>query len=80
MNWLRSKAAFDRATEEGILVRHEMQWTVNYFRYHAEQWKARKTASKSYGHAVYAARKQAMWLRFATSAVSSFSIVGIHVI
>ncbi|KAF8226529.1 hypothetical protein L208DRAFT_1301470, partial [Tricholoma matsutake] len=31
VNWLRAKAAFDRATEETTLVWHEMKWTASYF-------------------------------------------------
>ena len=80
VNWLRAKAAFDRASEENILVKHEMQWTVNYFRYYSKKWKDRKVSATSYGHIVYAARQEAMWSRFASSAVKSFISVGIAIV
>ncbi|KAF8238613.1 hypothetical protein L208DRAFT_1045311, partial [Tricholoma matsutake] len=77
VNWLRAKAAFDRASEENILVKHEMKWTLNYFQYQARRWEDWKKSAKSYGHIVYAARKEGMWHRFATLAVASFRNVGI---
>jgi hypothetical protein len=79
VNWLRAKAAFDRASEENILVKHEMKWTVNYFRYQARRWEGRKKAATSYGHIVYAARQEGMWHRFTLSAVASFRAVGVEI-
>jgi hypothetical protein len=79
VNWLRAKAAFDRASEENILVKHEMKWTVNFFQYQARQWKERKEAASSYGHILYAARQEGIWHRFASSAVASFLKVGIEI-
>ncbi|KAG1849570.1 hypothetical protein C8R48DRAFT_750224 [Suillus tomentosus] len=38
VNWLRTKALCDRWNEEVILVKHEMQWSVNFFTYKAKQW------------------------------------------
>jgi hypothetical protein len=62
-----------------MLVQHEMQWTVNYFWYQARQWTDRKQAATSYGHVIYAARKEGMWTGFATSAVASFLEVGMNI-
>ncbi|KAF8235109.1 hypothetical protein L208DRAFT_1258690 [Tricholoma matsutake] len=30
VNWLWAKAAFDHASEENILVKHEMKWTASH--------------------------------------------------
>lgn len=79
VNWLRAKAAFDRASEETLLVKHEMQWTVNYFQYHSNQWKEKKLLGISYGHTAYAARQEAMWSRFASSAMRSFISAGVAI-
>ncbi|KAF8231598.1 hypothetical protein L208DRAFT_1276368, partial [Tricholoma matsutake] len=79
VNWLWTNAALDCASEENILVKHEMKWTLNYFQYQARQWKERKKAATSYGHIIYAARQEGMWHQFASSAVASFHNVGIEV-
>jgi len=78
VNWLRAKATFDRANEENVLVMHEMKWTVNYFQYHARWWEERKEAAASYGHKIYAARKEGMWRQFANGAACSFLAVGVE--
>ena len=79
MNWLHAKATFERANEEKILVKHEMKWTVNYFKYQARRWEERKEVTTSYGHRIYAGRKEGMWRGFAQSAVSSFLAVGVEI-
>ena len=79
MNWLRAKATFERANEENILVKHEMNWTVNYFKYQARRWEERKEVAASYGHRIYAGRQEGMWRGFAKSAVSAFLAVGVEI-
>lgn len=73
VNWLRAKATFDRVSEELILVRHEMGWTIRYFQHHAEQWRRRNEEGRSPGHVMYAARQRAMWGQFAIAAKEAFA-------
>lgn len=61
VHFLRARAQKERWTEELLLVRHEMDWTVRYFQHQAEMWKARAIASAAAGPAAYALRKAAMW-------------------
>ncbi|KAF8219057.1 hypothetical protein L208DRAFT_1343970 [Tricholoma matsutake] len=50
VNWLRAKAAFERAMEENTLVQYEMKWTTAYFNHRAAEWRKRKEADYSHGH------------------------------
>ncbi|KAF9471221.1 hypothetical protein BDN70DRAFT_820283 [Pholiota conissans] len=64
VHYLRARATRNRWAEEFRLVRYEMQWTVNYFRYQAEQWNRhfnRATEGRYAGAAAYALRKVGMW-------------------
>jgi hypothetical protein len=79
VNWLRAKATFDRAHEEQVLVRYEMNWTVAYFGHHAVMWKLRKQQASSPGHKMYAARQEAMWRSFMRAARESFMNMGIEI-
>jgi len=38
VNWLRAKACVDRWLEEETLVKHEMEWTVIWFKNQAKLW------------------------------------------
>jgi hypothetical protein len=79
VNWLRAKAAFDRATEENTLVRNEMKWTTAYFKHREMEWKRRKEDVTSLGHKTYAAKQEAMWKESADRARSSFSKMGVNI-
>ncbi|KAG1821442.1 hypothetical protein DFJ58DRAFT_849975 [Suillus subalutaceus] len=41
VNWLKAKARWSRWQEELSLVRHEMGWTINWFKYHEKEWDRR---------------------------------------
>ncbi|KAG1906159.1 uncharacterized protein F5891DRAFT_1125607 [Suillus fuscotomentosus] len=60
VHWLRAKALKDRWVEEILLAQHEMDWTCNFFRYKAEEWKhlgvVAKEAKKE-AHMAYAGRQ-----------------------
>ncbi|KAF8224373.1 hypothetical protein L208DRAFT_1311844 [Tricholoma matsutake] len=77
VNWLRAKAAFERATEENTLVQYEMKWTTAYFNYWAAEWRKRKEADYSHGHKIYAAQQETMWEDFADAARKSFIQLGV---
>jgi hypothetical protein len=79
VNWLRAKAAFERATEEDTLVRYEMRWTTAYFNHRAREWQRRKEGDMSLGHKVYAAKQQAMWKDFADNSRKCFSKLGVQI-
>jgi hypothetical protein len=74
VNWLRAKAAFERATEENTLVRYEMKWTTAYYSHRAAEWRNRKEADFSKGHKIYAAKQEAMWKSFSDTARSSVAV------
>ncbi|KAG1895644.1 uncharacterized protein F5891DRAFT_984083 [Suillus fuscotomentosus] len=78
VNWLRTKALCDRWNEEVILVKHEMQWSVNFFTYKAKQWLSlmdNATYTGLTGHACYAARQCHIYRQLAAHAVESFQKV-----
>ncbi|KAG2056185.1 hypothetical protein BDR06DRAFT_827646, partial [Suillus hirtellus] len=57
VNWLQTKALCDHWNEEVILVKHEMQWSVNFFTYKAKQWLSlmdNATYTGLTGHVCYA--------------------------
>ncbi|KAG1818960.1 hypothetical protein DFJ58DRAFT_850222 [Suillus subalutaceus] len=45
VNWLKAKARWSRWQEELSLVRHEMGWTINWFKYHEKEWDRRGVPS-----------------------------------
>jgi hypothetical protein len=71
VNWLRAKARFKRWEEERNLVRHEMIWTIEYFKHQQQQWDDRreqiaKEKESAAGLACYAAKQVALWKEFAS--------------
>ncbi|KAG1837563.1 hypothetical protein DFJ58DRAFT_846405 [Suillus subalutaceus] len=75
VNWLRTKALCDRWNEEVILVKHEMQWSINFFNHKAKQWLGHKDNAVSTGltgHACYAARQSQIYHQLAAHAADSF--------
>jgi len=55
-----------------------MDWTVRYYMYQSRIWKDRKCIAegmKDMGAAVYAARKDAMWMHMAITAADQFQSV-----
>ncbi|KAG1821433.1 hypothetical protein EV424DRAFT_1346903 [Suillus variegatus] len=78
VNWLRTKALCNRWNEEVILVKHEMQWSVNFFTYKAKQWLSlmdNATSTGLTGHACYAARQCHIYQQLAAHAAESFQKV-----
>lgn len=78
VHWLRSKAKFDRAREQQILVPYEMRWTTAYFRKQAQVWAERKSSLDgsdlgNVGLICYADRQIEMWTSFKTFAATRFS-------
>ncbi|KAG1882456.1 hypothetical protein F4604DRAFT_1879500 [Suillus subluteus] len=75
VNWLRTKVLCDRWNEEVILVKHEMQWSINFFNHKAKQWLGHKDNAASTGltgHACYAARQSQIYHQLAAHAADSF--------
>ncbi|KAG1894778.1 uncharacterized protein F5891DRAFT_984797 [Suillus fuscotomentosus] len=78
VNWLRTKALCDCWNEEVILVKHEMQWSVNFFTYKAKQWLSLMDNATYTGltrHACYAARQCHIYQQLAAHAAESFQKV-----
>ncbi|OJA21105.1 hypothetical protein AZE42_09906 [Rhizopogon vesiculosus] len=49
VNWLQMKALCDCWNEEIILIKHEMQWSINFFNHKAKQWLDRQVILYSDG-------------------------------
>src|SRR6202041_46615 len=70
VNWLRAKARFKRWEEEHNLVRHEMVWTVKYFKNMQWEWEGRRNRVNenregATGLTAYAAKQTSLWAKFA---------------
>jgi hypothetical protein len=77
VNWLKAKARVDRWEEEFILVKNEMQWTILWFRHHANLWKGRserKDGNLPMGHKAYAVKQQKLYNAFAEKSLDKFSL------
>lgn len=77
VNWLKAKARVDRWEEEFILVKNEMQWTILWFRHHANLWKERSERNDGnlpMGHKAYAVKQQKLYNAFAEKSFDKFSM------
>jgi hypothetical protein len=77
VNWLRAKARVDRWVEEQTLVKHEMNWTILWFRNQRKMWGERaKSQDESLppGHQSYAIKQEKLWNRFETKASERFQL------
>ncbi|KAG1870277.1 hypothetical protein DFJ58DRAFT_723174 [Suillus subalutaceus] len=75
VNWLRMKALRDRWNEEVIIVKHEMQWSINFFKHQAKQWLGHMhnaTAAGLTGHTCYAAQQSHIYDQLVAHAEDSF--------
>lgn len=54
------------------LVKSEMDWTVNCFRYYEKVWKERAEGAESPGHEAYAWKQSSTWKEWATTAEGVF--------
>jgi hypothetical protein len=77
VNWLRAKARVDRWVEEETLVKHEMYWTILWFKKQVEVWREREKTEDSKlspGHKSYAIKQQKLWNTFHRKAAERFSV------
>jgi hypothetical protein len=60
---LRAKARVARWAEEKNIVAHEMQWTINSFKYCCETWRERagKTGPEGTGLGAYGEKQGDLW-------------------
>jgi hypothetical protein len=75
VNWLRAKARLDRWVEELILVRHEMDWTVQWYAHQKSTWQTRQgnPAHQTFpGHCAYASKQISMWTSLGRQAQTQF--------
>ncbi|KAA1479545.1 hypothetical protein DENSPDRAFT_747373, partial [Dentipellis sp. KUC8613] len=73
VQWLRAKARRDRWLEEHVRVLTEMNAFVLYCEYHAGAWDAESAQKR--GHAVYAARRVALWREMGEQALDTFKAI-----
>jgi hypothetical protein len=78
VNWLRAWENFKHAEEEVMLVWHEMDWTIRFFKHQAEGWESRKSKGGTPGHLSYAMRMESMWMKFALRADQAFTLVKVR--
>jgi len=77
VNWLRAKARVDRWVEELELVKHEMHWTILWFRHQADIWTGYSEREDDYlpiGHKAYATKQQKIWNEFQKKASERFDL------
>jgi hypothetical protein len=77
VNWLRAKARVDRWSEELTLVKHEMNWTILWFKNQADLWRERSEREDGDlpdGHKAYATKQQKLWKAFERKSFERFSI------
>lgn len=75
VNWLWTKVLCDGWNEEVMIVKHEMQWSINFFKHRAKQWLSHMhntTSAGLTGHTSYAARQSHIYNQLAAHAEHSF--------
>jgi len=78
VNWLRAKARKERWEEEFELVKKEMEWTVNCFRYKERTWKEIAESEGQEGHRAYGWKQSSIWRRQASLAAATFGLYGVE--
>jgi hypothetical protein len=67
ISWLRAKARYTRWKEEHTLVRHEMRWTVAWFKHYEMVWQNRyeviEDEESADGLWCYAQKQSDLWKR-----------------
>jgi len=77
VNWLRASARFQRWNEEVILLKHEMEWTMEYFKRQQRRWKhwgenVQVEGPERAGLKSYAEKQASMWKGFMSQAKEIF--------
>jgi len=57
------------------LVKREMEWTVNCFKYKERLWEEIAEGAKQEGHRAYGWRQSWMWGRWAKTAAATFNLL-----
>jgi hypothetical protein len=74
---LRAKTRYTQWEEEHKLVRHEMEWTVKYFRYWEQPWQKQRLAVTddmvgAMGLRCYASKQGRVWRTYSENAMAWF--------
>ena len=74
INWLRTKARYDRYEEEFRIVKDETRWTLLYFETQRLIWVDRGTADSEerLRHKAYVLKQAVMWEKFGTEGRKAF--------
>lgn len=77
VHWIRSLARLERWKEELELVKHEMQWTVQYFRNRGDSWNTLATSTDNIGvgERCYSAKQADLWNSFVKQAEAAFDSI-----
>ncbi|EIW80679.1 hypothetical protein CONPUDRAFT_154693 [Coniophora puteana RWD-64-598 SS2] len=75
LHWMKAKCRKDRAEEEIVILRHEMERIPLSFAHEAKEWdrRAAKAGDNRPGHVAHARRQRKHWERLAQMANSSFA-------
>jgi hypothetical protein len=75
VQWLRSKARYERWEEKLKKVEYEMGWTINFYEWKESLWQKRAVKSAEageMGHKSYALEQRNMWVNFGEDARTKF--------
>jgi hypothetical protein len=72
VSWLKAKARYERWDEELKIVKHEMCWTILWFKHQEHVWERRFVEHVEPGLQAYAAKQRHIWERFKKNAEDSF--------
>ncbi|KAJ3527505.1 hypothetical protein NMY22_g9765 [Coprinellus aureogranulatus] len=73
VSWLQAKARRDRWREELILLRSEMDWSMNYFKFKSREWMdLASQPGATAGQICYALRQSEQWEHLSTHAHATF--------
>jgi hypothetical protein len=81
VNWLRTKARYDRWNEELIIVTHEMRWALAWFARQESEWSRRALWAEMQhmsGHKCYAETQIIKWRRMHRTALESWDSILKH--
>ncbi|KAG2062620.1 hypothetical protein BDR04DRAFT_1040080, partial [Suillus decipiens] len=62
-----------RWQKELSLIRHDMGWIIDWFKYHQNEWEKRGCQATRPGHQAYAHQQALMWGRFVNDAEKTFN-------
>jgi hypothetical protein len=69
---IKSWARYEIWKAELQIVKHEMIWTILWFKHYKEEWKRQYKTYLKLGHKAYATKQRIVWKRFMEKAKERF--------